>query len=479
MIPLTSRQLAQVVDGTLVGDADRVVDGGVVTDSRLAGPGSLYVARRGENADGHDFVEGALAHGAVLTLAEREVPGDHVLVADTQEAFVRLARWMVDELPDLQVVAVTGSSGKTSTKDLLGQVLAEAGETIAPIESYNSEVGVPLTVCRLEPTTQYLVAEMGASGPGHIAYLTAVVPPRVGIVLNVGSAHIGGFGSQQGIADTKAAIVEDLPADGLAVLNADDPLVAAMAQRVRSGAVQTFSLDPERAAADESVTAWAEGLELDEAGRARFTVALRPAAGDPQAVERHAVHLRVRGAHMAANALAVLLAVRHVGVPVADAVAALGRAEAVSRWRMEVTDRPDGVMVINDGYNANPESMRAALTALGDMAHGRRTWAVLAGMLELGEASEARHRELGRAAAERGIDVVVVVGDTARPVADGVHDFTADTGQDGPEVVIATDSQEARTMLEERLRPGDVVLFKSSRDSGMRVLGDQVAGVVA
>ncbi|WP_374929284.1 UDP-N-acetylmuramoyl-tripeptide--D-alanyl-D-alanine ligase [Kytococcus sedentarius] len=475
MIQLTTRQLAQVVGGSLNGDGDLVVDGPVVTDSRLAEAGSLYVARRGESADGHDFVDAALAHGAVASLAEREVAGTHVLVPDVQEAFVRLARWMVDELPHLQVVAVTGSSGKTSTKDLLGQVLAQAGPTIAPIESYNSEVGVPLTVCRLEPTTEYLVVEMGASGPGHIAYLTAIVPPRVGIVLNVGSAHLGGFGSQQGIADTKAAIVEGLPQDGLAVLNADDPLVAAMSERVTSGQVQYFSLDAGRAAADERVTAWAEELSLDEAGRARFTVALR----GPQGVERHPVHLRVRGAHMAANALAVLLAVRHVGMDTAGAVGALSRAEAISRWRMEVTERPDGVMLINDGYNANPESMRAALTALRDMAHGRRTWAVLAGMLELGPDSAARHREVGLHAAEVGVDVVLVVGDTAAPIAEGVRDFATAAGQDGPVVISVHDSEEARTVLEDQLVAQDVVLFKSSRDSGMRVLGDQVAGVVA
>ncbi|WP_462417325.1 UDP-N-acetylmuramoyl-tripeptide--D-alanyl-D-alanine ligase [Kytococcus sp. Marseille-QA3725] len=474
MISLTSSQLAEVVDGTLVGD-DVVVDGPVVTDSRLARTGSLYVARRGETADGHEYTAAARENGAVATLAEREVPGTHVLVEDTQTAFARLARWMVDGPPDLQVVAVTGSSGKTSTKDLLGQVLGDAAPTIAPIESYNSEVGVPLTVCRLEPDTRYLVAEMGASGPGHIAYLTAIAPPTVGIVLNVGSAHLGGFGSQQGIADTKAAIVEDLPADGLAVLNADDPLVAAMSERVTSGTVQYFSLDPERAERDPAVTAWAEGLELDEAGRPLFTVGLRGEDG----VERHPVHLRVRGAHMAANALAVLLAVRHVGVPVADAVASLGRAEAQSRWRMEVTEREDGVTVINDGYNANPESMTAALTALRDMAHGRRTWAVLGGMLELGPDSAEHHRSVGRHAVGCGIDVVVAVGDTARPVAEGVHDFTPAAGQDGPEVITAADAEEARTMLQERLRPDDVVLFKSSRDSGMRVLGDQVAGVVA
>lgn len=182
---------------------------------------------------------------------------------------------------------------------------------------------------------------------------------------------------------------------------------------------------------------------------------------------------------MAANALAVLLAVRHVGVDTADAVAALSRAEAISRWRMEVTERPDGVMVINDGYNANPESMRAALTALRDMAHGRRTWAVLAGMLELGPDSAARHREVGRHAAEVGVDVVLVVGDTAAPIGEGVHDVPTAAGQDGPVVISVHDSEEARSVLEDQLVDQDVVLFKSSRDSGMRVLGDQVAGVVA
>ncbi|SNC60950.1 UDP-N-acetylmuramoyl-tripeptide--D-alanyl-D-alanine ligase [Kytococcus aerolatus] len=477
MIDLTAQQIAEVVGGTLVGDPAVIVTGSVVTDSRLAEPGSLYVARIGEQADGHDFVPAARENGAVLSLTQREVPGNHVVVDDVQDAFAGLARWLVDEVEGLDVVAVTGSSGKTSTKDLLGQVLGAVAPTVAPIESYNSEVGVPLTVCRIDRDTRYLVAEMGASGPGHIAYLTAIAPPRVGIVLNVGSAHLGGFGSQQGIADTKAAIVEDLPADGLAVLNADDPLVSAMAERVHSGEVSFFSLDTERGRTDERVHAWAEELRLDESGRARFTAALR----DPQhpgAEERHAVALQVRGAHMAGNALAVLLAARHVGVAPAQAVAALAEATALSRWRMEVTQRADDVTVVNDGYNANPESMRAALEAVRDMAHGRRTWAVLGGMLELGPESAAHHAAVGRHAVATGTDVVLVVGEVAAPIADGVREATAEAGQDGPELLTAKDSEEARTMLNERLRPGDVVLFKSSRDSGMRVLGDLVAGMM-
>ncbi|BDZ57607.1 hypothetical protein GCM10025872_12640 [Barrientosiimonas endolithica] len=219
-----------------------LVDGPVVTDSREAAPGALYVARVGEHADGHDYVPGAVAAGAVAVLGTRQVgETPTVVVADVQEAFAALARGVVDRAPGLTIVGITGSSGKTSTKDLLAAVLRPAGETVAPVGSYNSEVGVPLTVSRVTRDTRYLVAEMGADGVGHIAYLARIAPPRIGLVLNVGQAHLGSFGSVEAIAATKGELVEALPEDGLAVLNADDPLVAAMASRSRAR-VQTVGL---------------------------------------------------------------------------------------------------------------------------------------------------------------------------------------------------------------------------------------------
>ena len=236
MIPMTLGAVAGVTGGRLHGIAPQeaegvVIDGPVVTDSREAGPGSLYIARVGESADGHDFVPGAAQAGAVAALTTREVDGlPCVVVQDEQAGFVALARHLVDSRADLTVVGITGSSGKTSTKDLLGAVLSADGETVAPVGSYNSEVGVPLTVCRITPTTRHLVVEMGARGIGHIEYLTRIAPPRIGIVLNVGHAHLGEFGSVESIATAKGELPASLPPDGVAVLNADDPLVAAMAR---------------------------------------------------------------------------------------------------------------------------------------------------------------------------------------------------------------------------------------------------------
>ena len=233
MIALTAGAIATLTGGRLLpegADPDVLVEGPVVTDSRLAKPGGLYVARVGEQADGHDFVAAAAEFGALLSLTTRPV-GDYpcVVVEDTQDAFVALARATVDAVPDLTIIGITGSSGKTSTKDLLGQVLASHGETIAPEGSFNSEVGVPLTVCRVERSTRFLVVEMGARGVGHVEYLTRIAPPRIGVVLNVGVAHVGEFGSREAIAIAKRELVEALPQAGLAVLNADDQVVAAMA----------------------------------------------------------------------------------------------------------------------------------------------------------------------------------------------------------------------------------------------------------
>lgn len=249
MIPLTLAELARATAGRLHDSDgvpvppgsevfDLVIDGPVVTDSRECGPGGLYVARIGEHADGHDFVDSARAAGAVAALTSRPVSGlAHLVVDDVQTAFGALARAVLDAAPTVTVVGITGSSGKTSTKDLLAQVLATSGPTVAPAGSFNGEIGVPLTVCRITRDTRYLVVELGARGVGHIEYLTRIAPPRIGVVLNVGTAHVGEFGGRENIARAKGELVEALPEDGVAVLNADDPLVTAMGSRTRARVV--------------------------------------------------------------------------------------------------------------------------------------------------------------------------------------------------------------------------------------------------
>lgn len=464
MIPLSLRDVAAVTSGRVLPEraGDVLVDGGVFTDSRECAPGSLYVARRGEHADGHDFVAAAADAGAVAALTAHPV-GDlpQVVVDDVQDGFGRLGREVVDRCTaagGLRIVGITGSSGKTSTKDLMAQVISELGPTLAPVESYNSEVGVPLTVCRLRTETAYLVAEMGASGVGHIEYLTRIAPPVVGVVLNVGSAHLGEFGSQEAIAHAKAELVRALPEHGLAVLNADDHRVAAMATQTAARVV-LVGTGPQAGIR-------AEQVQLDELGRPGFTLVAPGSEPLP-------VQLALHGRHHVANALAVVAVAREWRMPLPAIADALTGATPRSRWRMQVTVRPDGVTVVNDAYNANPESMTAALHALAAMTGARRRLAVIGEMLELGAQSAAKHRAVGEQAAALGIDRLLAVGG-AGPAAEG---FGGTGGQpDAAQTV--PDVATARTLLEDLLRPGDVVLLKSSRDSGLRHLGDALGQVV-
>ncbi len=460
---MTLAEVASVTGGRLepadAATAAVYADGPVVTDSREAVAGSLYVARVGERADGHDFVAAAAELGAVAALTTRPVQAlPCVVVDDTQEAFAALAREVVRRADHLDVIGITGSSGKTSTKDLLGAVLATAGPTIAPVGSYNSEVGVPLTVCRVEPDTRFLVVEMGARGVGHIEYLARMAPPHVGIVLNVGTAHVGEFGSRAAIARAKSELVAALPGRGLAVLNADDPAVRAMSEVTDARTTLVGE------AADADVRA--VDIELDDGGRPSFT--LRTAAG-----ERH-VTLGLVGRHHVGNALAVVATALELGLRLDEVVPALEAATPVSRWRMEVTERADGVTVVNDAYNANPDSMRAALTALQRLGRGRRTWAVLGTMLELGDESEALHAEVGEEAVARDVDELLVVGETAWPMASGARSALAVRGS-GTHVRTVPDADAAEALLRAELGTGDVVLFKSSRDAGLRLLGDRLA----
>ncbi|GAA2742300.1 UDP-N-acetylmuramoyl-tripeptide--D-alanyl-D-alanine ligase [Terrabacter aerolatus] len=455
MIGLTLGEIRDVTGGQVHGVetpelcASVVIDGTVTTDSRDCGPGSLYVARVGETADGHDFVGQAVAAGAVAALTSRPVEGvPCVVVDDVQTAFGRVARAVVDRAPELRIVGVTGSSGKTSVKDLLASVLSSVAETVAPVNSLNGEIGVPLTVCRVTPTTRFLVAEMGARGIGHIDYLTRIAPPQVAIVLNVGTAHIGEFGSRENIARAKSELPRAVPAEGLSILNADDAVVAGMAAGLASR-VQLVGLAPDADVRAEDVT-------LDERGRAAYTLVC------PQGTAR--VSLRQSGAHHVGNSLAVAAAALELGLSLDQVVAGLSAAEPASRWRMEITDRPDGVVVVNDAYNANPDSMRAALDAVAAMHVTGERWAVLGGMLELGPDSDAEHAGVGSYAASLAFDHVVAVGDGARPLAEAFP---------GAEWVPDTDA--AHDLLASRLRPGDVVLLKSSRDSGLRWLGDRLA----
>jgi len=449
VIPLTLREIATAVHGSLVAvpDPDAVVVGPVVADSRVVGDGGLFVALVGDHADGHDFAAEAFAAGAVAVLSARPVGGPAIVVDDVLLALGRLARAVVDRLPGLTVVAVTGSAGKTSTKDLLAQVLDGLGPTVAPSGSFNNELGLPLTVLSVDAGTRFLVLEMGARGEGHIAYLCGVAPPDVAVVLMVGAAHVGEFGSIAAIADAKAEIVTALAPEGQAVLNADDRAVRAMASST-SAPVTWFGTAPD---ADVRAT----DVHTEPTGRAAFV--LSTAEG------RAAVSLQLVGEHHVANALAAAAVATHFGATVQQVADALSRAVPRSRWRMEVVERADGVTVINDAYNASPESVHAALKTLAAMGQGRRTWAVLGEMRELGEASTVEHERVGRLAVRLDIDRLVVVGAAAEPI----YLAACLDGSGGEKPVLVPDPDAAVALLRRQVRPGDVVLVKAARAVGL------------
>ncbi|MEO3858369.1 UDP-N-acetylmuramoyl-tripeptide--D-alanyl-D-alanine ligase [Acrocarpospora sp. B8E8] len=451
MIPLPLGRVAEITAGALMGltDPRAVVRGPVVIDSRAAEPGSLFVALKGERVDGHDYAVQACESGAVAVLAARPVEAPAVIVGDVVGALAELARAVVAELPALTVVGVTGSAGKTSTKDLLARLTARIGPTVSPVGSYNNEIGHPLTVLKADAETRYLVLELSARDLGHIAYLAGIAPPRIGVVLNVGTAHLGVFGGKDVIARAKGELVEALPKDGVAVLNGDDPLVAGMAERTEAR-VTWFGRG-----AGAHIRALDE--RLDERGRAAFTLRT-PTGAAP-------VRLRLYGAHAVANALAAAAAAYELGLPVATIADELSQAEPRSRWRMEVTDRADGVTVINDAYNANPDSMRAAFAALDAMAAGRRTFAVVAALRELGEDGPELNEGVGRLAAGAGLAGLLVVGENAGEIMAGA-----------PDAIHAPDVAAAAAELAERLRPGDVVLIKGPRAAGLERVAERLIG---
>jgi UDP-N-acetylmuramoyl-tripeptide--D-alanyl-D-alanine ligase len=455
MIPISLGQVAAITGGTLAGaDPATVVTGEFVIDSRRAVPGGVFVAVAGERVDGHTFGPVAMAAGAVAMLGTRAVPGvPTVVVADVPAALASLARHVLSELPGAVVAGITGSSGKTSVKDLAAQLVERLGPTIAPAGSFNTEYGLPLTVLRADADTRYLVLEMSARGIGHIAYLCEVAPPRYGVVLNVGHAHAGEFGGLDQVAIAKGELVEALPAEGIAILNADDPRVAAMSSRTKARTI-TFStapVPPTRPAADFR----AADVRLDALGRASFTL-VTPDGQVP-------VSLRLHGAHQVPNALAAAALAHSLGLGLADIADGLSTAVARSRWRMEVAERADGLVIINDAYNANPESVRAALDALRHLASGGRAFAVLGHMAELGDTSQSAHAEVGEYAAGTGVAGLIAVGTEAVPILGGARGVTSWRG----DAVAVPDGAAALAILRDWLKPGDVVLVKASRAASL------------
>jgi UDP-N-acetylmuramoyl-tripeptide--D-alanyl-D-alanine ligase len=496
VIDLTVAQLAAIVGGELADisaeDAAALhVTGTVEFDSRKVTSGGLFLALPGARVDGHDHAASAVAAGAVAVLAARPVgvpaivvppaavadPGAGVLEHDSDgsgaavlSGLARLAAAVAAELVagGLTIVGITGSSGKTSTKDLLAAVLSPLGEVIAPPGSFNNELGHPWTVLRATPDTDYLVLELSARHPGNIAALATIAPPAIGVVLNVGTAHLGEFGSREVIAQTKSELPQAVPASGVVVLNVDDPAVAAMAEVTAARVV--------RVSRTQETDLWAGPVTLDELARPQFTLH----AGDTSVD----ISLAVHGDHHVSNALCAAAVALECGATTAQVAEALAAAGPVSGHRMRVSTRADGVTVIDDAYNANPDSMRAGLQALAwisasggaDPAGKRRSWAVLGEMAELGDDAISEHDRIGRLAVRLDVSRLIVVG-TGRSMSAMHHGAVmegARGSEEHPEAAIVADADAALAVLRAELQPGDVVLVKASNAAGLGVLADSL-----
>ena len=462
MIAMTIAEIAAATDAQLLRtpDAGLVITGLTHTDSRDVTPGDVFVCKPGEFTDGHLFAPAAAEAGAALLIVERELDIDvpQLLVDDAVIALGAFATELVSRvraLGTLKIVAVTGSNGKTTTKNLLRTILSAVGPTIAPRASFNNEVGAPLTMLELTEDTEFLVAEMGASGIGEIARLIAMAKPDIGIVLNVGLAHAGEFGGIESTVIAKTEMVSELTTDDVAVLNADDPRVAGMAASTAAPIVW-FGLGPNAAVRASDVRS--------DAGGTAFVLTLANGESRP-------VRFRVLGEHHVMNALAAAAAAEAIGVGIDDIVTALESVELAERWRMQVLGGRDGVTIINDAYNASPDSMAAALKTLAQIrTPGQRTIAVLGEMSELGEFSGEEHDRIGLLAVRLNISQLLVVGQNARRM----HISTINEGSWDGESSIVDTPDEAFALLEKAIQPGDLVLVKSSNSAALRFLGDRL-----
>ena len=443
-------EIAAVVGGRLEGDD--VAIRGVSTDSRDAEPGELFVALTGERVDGHTFLETAREKGAAALVSTPSGAMPEVIVGDTAAALLALASDEREKV-NATIVGITGSTGKTSVKDLTASVLASRFRVHASPRSFNTEVGVPLTLLNAPPDAEVIVVEMGSRGPGHIATLCEVARPRIGVVTSVGLAHMEMFRTIDVVAAAKAELVEALPGDGIAVLNGDDRIVRGFDARTDASVVR-YGLAKDADVRGEEVT-------LDPDGRPSFTLNSR------EGTER--IELPIPGEHMVGNALAAAAVGISLGLSPGECAAGLKDAR-LSPWRMEVFEGADGIRVVNDAYNANPSSMAAALKAARWMARDGRSIAVLGEMAELGDHSASEHEHVGELLARLGIDHLIVVGDRAVAIAIGAEREGVE-----PERILRVDTADAAAKAVRNLaRKGDVVLLKGSRVAGLERVAEAI-----
>jgi UDP-N-acetylmuramoyl-tripeptide--D-alanyl-D-alanine ligase len=444
MITLTAGEIGLLLGGEVFCDKDLLVSKAPVFDSRKAVPGCIFLALQGETADGHDFAADAYRAGAMFSITTRRIDGPCIVVKDVIESLSILAAFVRKRLTNLKVIGITGSQGKTSTKDLLSHMLSNVGPTIAPAGSFNNDLGLPITLLECDEHTKYCILEMGARHKGDIARLCEIAQPNIGVVLTVGTAHLGEFGSVEAIAETKSELIQTLRPDGIAVLGTYDKYTPAMAS-LHSGRTILFGNGCEVRAAE---------IEIRE-GRPHFDL-VTPAGRD-------AVGMRIVGEHHIANALAVAAVGTALDLPIEVIASSLSTADNSSKWRMEVHDL-FGLLLINDAYNANPESMTAALRSLVLFAQerGGESWAFLGKMHELGESSAQRHAAIGTLAQEIGIDHLVAIG---------APEYGASQGEMITHHYASIDECLSMT---DHFSAGDVVLVKASRSEGFEVLAQKL-----
>lgn len=448
MIKMAAIEIAEIMGGEYHGVSDLQIDGDFQFDSKAAASGSVFLALKGESRDGHDFVESAIENGAVLSIVTKPVTGNHVIVADVLQAIAKLAAEVRIRLGNLKVIAITGSQGKTTTKDMLQSILSDQGESVAPIGSYNNEIGVPITLLRCKESTQYCIIEMGARHLGDIARLTDLAAPDVGVVLKVGTAHLGEFGSREKIAETKGELIRGLKSGATAVLGTYDEFTPNMNG---NSTVKTLTFG-------ESAGCSVRAADLELHGGFPAFDLVTPEG-------REHVELQLLGMHQVPNALAAATAAFAVGVSTAEIAAALSTHQSVSKWRMELREL-GGLTLINDSYNANPESMSAALRTLALLTQerGGNSWAFLAKMHELGKESDQLHRQIGVLSGELGIDHLVIIGEQS---------YLSDEIAKSTTIHFYPDRAKALELFE-RFDAGDVVLVKASRAERLEEIADQI-----
>lgn len=446
MITLTAGEIALLVGGKLHCDANLLISKAPVFDSRLATPGSFFLALKGENSDGHEYFAEAYRLGSVFSLTTRLIDGPCIIVNDVISATSILAAFVRTRLSNLSVVAITGSQGKTSTKDLLAHMLAAVGPTVAPFGSFNNDLGLPITLLECDERTRFCILEMGARHKGDIARLCEIAKPDIGVVLVIGTAHFSEFGSQLAIAETKSELIQSLGKKGIAVLGSYDEFTPAMAS-LHDGVVITFG---ERSDVDVR----GADVEIRE-GRPHFDLVTK--AG------RDAVGMRIIGAHQVSNALAAAAVGTALSLPLELIASSLSTAEVHSKWRMELVEL-DELLLINDAYNANPASMEAALRSLAFFAQerGGQSWGFLGKMHELGESGEVASRDIGTLASEIGIDHLVIVN--APEYGTGV----------GPMQFHHVANIAEATKFVNYFAQGDIVLVKASRAEHFELLAQEI-----